>query len=247
MRTLRLTVAYDGTNYVGWQRQANGVSIQQVLEEAFVPLVGTAPTVAGAGRTDAGVHALAQVASVNIESALESAKVLRALNNRLPFDVRVVDAEDVPLGFHARINAKGKHYRYRVDTSPVMSPFERWFAWHVPQALDVAAMREAAAALIGRHDFSAFQAAGSAVATTTRTLERVDVVASGGPAGDVRIEVEGDGFLRHMVRTIAGTLVEVGTGEREMSSVAAILRSKTRHEAGRTAPACGLTLVAVRY
>ena len=235
MRTLRLTVAYDGTNYVGWQRQANGSSIQQLLEEAFQPLMGTLPTVVGAGRTDAGVHALGQVASVNVSTDLEPIVVLRALNNRLPFDVRVLDVIDAQPGFHAQFDATGKSYCYRVMTADVVSPFERWFVWHVPQPLDVAAMREGAARLVGRHDFAAFQAAGTS---------RVDVVDCG---RELRIEVDGDGFLRHMVRTIAGTLVDIGAGRRTASSLDAILRSRARPEAGKTAPACGLTLVSVRY
>ena len=150
MRSLKLTVAYDGTNYVGWQRQENGLSVQQVLEEAFVPLVGVepgerAPTVVGAGRTDAGVHALGQVASVTVELDLPALSIQRALNVRLPFDVRVVEVADAPLGFHARYEARGKTYRYRVATTPVLSPFVRAFVFHGPGRYDLEAMRVAAA------------------------------------------------------------------------------------------------------
>jgi tRNA pseudouridine38-40 synthase len=244
MRTFKLTLAYDGTNYVGWQRQTNGLSIQQLVEEACEPLAGRVPTVAGAGRTDAGAHALGQVASVNMETSLAPSAVHRALNMRLPFDIRVVGVVEAPLGFHARFRARGKGYRYRIAATPVLSPFDRFFAWHVPQALDVSAMRDAAARFVGRHDFAAFQASGSTILGTERTLSRVDVIDAG---GELRIEVEGDGFLRHMVRIMVGTLVDVGTGQRPASDVDRILVSKARTLAGQTVPALGLTLVSVRY
>ena len=243
-RTLKLTIAYDGTAYVGWQRQANGVSVQALIEDAFAPLLGVRPTVAGAGRTDAGVHALGQVASVVAVTDVPASAIQRALNARLPGDVRVLGVVDAAPGFHARVHATGKSYRYRIATTPVVSPFERWFVWHAPQSLNLTAMRAGAAALVGRHDFAAFQAAGSSVTTTVRTIERVDIVDA---HGEVRIEVEGDGFLRHMVRTIAGTLVEIGAGQRAAEQMPAILDSRIRHAAGQTAPALGLTLVAVRY
>ena len=213
MRTLKLTIAYDGTNYVGWQRQTNGLSIQQVIEDAVAPLVvddvERRPGVAGASRTDAGVHAAAQVASVNLDVDLSTDSLLRALNVRLPLDVRVLQVEDAPLGFHARFHARGKSYRYRLVRSAVMSPFDRAFAWHVPDLSDVDAMRRAAAAFVGRHDFASFQARGSSTLDTVRTIERLDIHERG---DEVVIEIEGDGFLRHMVRAIVGTLVEVGIG-----------------------------------
>src|SRR5438067_200143 len=132
MRSLKLTVAYDGTCYVGWQRQLNGVSIQQLIEEAFTPLLGRTPTVVGAGRTDAGVHALAQVASVNVDSELSAATIHRALNDRLPEDIRIMNVDEAPRGFHAQFRAMGKSYRYRMATTAVVSPFDRWFVWHSP-------------------------------------------------------------------------------------------------------------------
>lgn len=247
MRTLKLTIAYDGTNYVGWQRQANGPSIQQAVEDAVAPLVEDAerrPGVAGASRTDAGVHAAAQVASVNIETDLATASLQRAINVRLPLDIRVLAVEDAPPGFHARFHARGKSYRYRLVRSPVLSPFDRLYAWHVPDLADVAAMRHAAAAFVGRHDFASFQARGSSIIDTVRTIERLDVEDRG---GEVVVEIAGDGFLRHMVRAIVGTLVEVGSGLRPAGDAAAMLAARDRRAGGPTAPARGLVLIAVRY
>jgi tRNA pseudouridine38-40 synthase len=247
MRTLKLTIAYDGTNYVGWQRQANGVSVQQLVEEAFAPLVGAqprGPTVSGASRTDAGVHALGQVASIYLESDVAASAVGRALNQRLPADIRVLGVVDAAPGFHARYHACAKRYRYRIATTPVLSPFDRWFVWHTDGPRDVEAMREAAAVLVGRHDFASFQAARSAVRQTVRTVTRCDVRVAD---GETVIEIDGDGFLRHMVRIVVGTLVEVGTGMRSPASMAEVLAARDRPAAGATAPAAGLTLVAVRY
>jgi tRNA pseudouridine38-40 synthase len=246
MRTLKLTLAYDGTNYVGWQRQINGLSIQQVLEEAFAPLLGDVPmpAMASAGRTDAGVHALGQVASLRVDLDLPADAIWRALNVRLPTDIRVLDVADMPLGFHARFDARGKAYRYRLATGPLVTPFDRWFVWHVPQRCDLAAMRTAAAALVGRHDFSSFQARGSATVDPTRTIRTLTIE----PAENgLTIEVEGDGFLRHMVRTIVGSLVEIGSGTHQPAWMCEVLRARDRQAAGQTAPAAGLTLVRVSY
>jgi tRNA pseudouridine38-40 synthase len=245
MRTLKLTVAYDGTNYAGWQRQANAVAVQQVVEEAFAPLVGgVPPTIAGASRTDAGVHALGQVASVHVDFEFTPVAVQRALNVRLPADIRVVGVVDERPGFHARFHAAGKTYRYRIVTTPVVSPFERWFVWHAPWPRDVAAMRRAAEALVGRHDFSAFQPAGEPPRHAERTLRRLDIHEGN---GGLTIEIEGDGFLRHMARTIVGTLDEIGAGSRPVESARELVGLADRRSAGRTAPAQGLTLVSVRY
>jgi tRNA pseudouridine38-40 synthase len=248
MRALKLTLAYDGTRYVGWQRQANGLSVQQVVEEALAPLVGDPaarpPTVVGASRTDAGVHALGQVASANVATDLPASAVQRALNARLPPDIRVVGAVDAGPGFHARYHATGKSYRYRIATTPVLSPFDRTFVWHAPELREVGAMRCAAAALLGRHDFASFQAAGSSVRHTIRTITRLEVRDTG---SELVLDVDGDGFLRHMVRAITGTLAEVGTGTRSPDEMTTILAARDRRAAGATAPAAGLTLVAVRY
>jgi tRNA pseudouridine38-40 synthase len=244
MRTLKLTIQYDGTDYVGWQRQPNGVSIQELIERALEPIEGRAVTVVGAGRTDAGVHALAQVASVRLEAAIDAATLARALNATLPADVRVVLAEEVAADFDARFGARGKTYEYRIWNGPILPPFERRYAWHVPQPLAVDRMRESARSLLGTHDFSAFRAAGSDVATSRRTVNDLRI----GQDGErVTVTVAGDGFLRSMVRAIAGTLVEVGLGRRRVESVAAALASRDRAQAGPTAPAHGLFLVKVEY
>jgi tRNA pseudouridine38-40 synthase len=244
MRTLKLTLAYDGTEYVGWQRQLNGVSVQQHVEEAFVPLVGTAPTVAGASRTDAGAHALGQVASVTIDVEYSASAIQRALNIRLPPDIRVVGSVDASPGFHARSHAKGKTYRYRIGTTPVLSPFDRRYVWHAPEPRDVAAMRHASTAFVGRHDFASFQARGSSIIDTVRTITRVELIER---PSELVVEVEGEGFLRHMVRAMVGTLADVGSGLRRADSIAATIAARDRRSAGPTAPASGLTLVSVRY
>lgn len=244
MRTLRLTVAYDGTAWCGWQRQDNGPTVQAALEDAFLPLLGVTPTVHGAGRTDAGVHALGQVASVEVFTPHPVASIQRALNIRLDPDIRVLAVADMPDGFHARFDAIGKTYRYRIVTTPVVSPFAHRYVWHQPQPLDVAAMQAAASGLLGRHDFSAFQSTGSYVADAVRTLDRVAVSREG---DELVVEVHGDGFLRHMVRAIVGTLVDVGAARRDPASMAALLASQDRGRAGDTAPAQGLTLVSVDY
>jgi tRNA pseudouridine38-40 synthase len=247
MRTLRLVVAYDGTCYAGWQRQANGVSVQEVLEQAFAPLwAGAArrPVVHGASRTDAGVHARGQVASIRVPFATPADAVHRALNVRLPADVRVLEVVEAPPGFHAQFASIGKHYRYRIATGPVLLPFERWFVWHVPHALDVVAMRAAADLLVGRHDFASFQGRGSAIVDTVR---RVSSVAVRRIDDEITVDITGDGFLRHMVRAIVGTLVDVGSGTRPPAWVAEVLHARRRPAAGQTAPAAGLTLISVQY
>jgi tRNA pseudouridine38-40 synthase len=256
MRTLKLTLAYDGTAYAGWQRQQNGLAIQQVIEEALAPMTrrgaegrrdaetGRGPTIAGAGRTDAGVHALGQVASVHVEFDYAASAVQRALNIRLPADIRVVGVVDATPGFHAQYHARGKTYRYRIATTPVQSPFDRWFVWHAPMPRDLDAMRRAAALCVGTHDFASFQGRGTSVTDTVRTLVRCDVREH---AGEIVVEVEGDGFLRHMVRIIVGTLSEIGAGVRSVESMAAMIAARDRSSAGLTAPASGLTLLSVRY
>jgi len=245
MRTLKLTLSYDGTNYAGWQRQLNAVAVQQVLEEAFAPLVGgVPPTIAGASRTDAGVHALGQVASVNTDTDLSVSAVWRALNVRLPADIRVTSVEEATPGFHARFRAVAKSYRYRMITSQVLPPFDRLYAWHAPEPKKISLMREAATRLVGKHDFASFQARGAFVKDTIRTIHRLELLEVG---DEIQIECDGDGFLRHMVRAIAGTLAEVGTGLRTPQSITGILHAKDRRAAGATAPPCGLTLMSVRY
>ncbi len=244
MRTLKLTLAYDGTRFVGWQRQADGESIQGLIEDALARFEG-APVVAhGAGRTDAGVHALGQVASVRVTFGHDTATLTRALNAQLPAEIRVLSVEEMAPDFHARFSARLKTYEYRVRNAAIADPFLRAYEWHVPEPLDVDAMRRAAAALVGTHDFSAFRSVGTDTNETVRTLVRSDVTRDG---GIVRYEVAGNGFLRHMVRAIAGTLVEIGRGWRAPENIDALLRGGVRGDAGATAPAHGLFLVRVDY
>lgn len=263
MRTLKFTIAYDGTNYAGWQRQANGVAIQQIIEDEIAAIVGAHNALMAAGRTDAGVHAAAQVASITIDHPIATEDLLRALNARIKSgDIRIRAIEEMPPGWSARAAARAKTYRYAIWNGAHPSPFFRHVVWHVPQPLDVDRMSRAAQWLVGEHDFVAFQGRGSDVLTTVRRLLSADVVEMnidtdqpvalspveldrGGRL--IRIEVSGTGFLRHMVRTIAGTLVDIGRGNRDVDEMQAIIASKDRSRTGQTAPAQGLMLWSVQY
>jgi tRNA pseudouridine38-40 synthase len=260
MPRFKITLAYDGTDFVGWQRQAAGVSIQGLLEDALRELDGRDVTVMGAGRTDAGVHALGQVAAFAIERPLAADVVLRALNARLPDTVRVLSAEEAPASFRARADARSKTYRYRIWRGDVVSPFERRFVWHVPGPMDVEAMRTAGRILEGKHDFAAFQTAGSDAETTVREISALLIAdcqllndcenqqsISNQQSPIINVEITGSGFLRHMVRAIAGSLVEVGRGHHSPAWMADVLASRDRGQAGPTAPARGLFLVSVAY
>jgi tRNA pseudouridine38-40 synthase len=248
MACFKLTLSYEGTDFVGWQRQASGRSVQALVEEALSQIEGAPLAVVAAGRTDAGVHALGQVASVSLQRRVGASALRRALNANLPPDVRVVAVEPAPPDFNARFAAQAKTYRYRIICGEFISPFDRRFAWHMPVPLDVAEMRRAAAHLEGHHDFAAFQSAGSDVTTTGRTLLKSVLTSEKKTESDELVyEVTGDGFLRHMVRAIVGTLVEIGAGRLEADDLEAILASRDRHRAGPTAPAHGLCLVAVSF
>lgn len=245
MRHIRLVVEYDGSQLHGWQRQHNAPTVQQHLEEALGKLLTHDVQVTGASRTDAGVHARGQVASFRTEREIAVHGVRRGLNSLLPDTIAVRDAAEVPEDFHPRFSATGKHYRYTLLTRNERSPRYRDRAWHHPEPLNVAAMQEAAAALIGEHDFSAFRASGCTAKTTMR---RVDVITLTRAAPHLLdIDIRGNAFLRQMVRIIVGTLTEVGTGTRKPAEVAEILASKDRTRAGITAPAHGLELIEVRY
>lgn len=234
---------------MGWQRQAEGDSVQSVLEDALARFEGKPVTVHGAGRTDAGVHALGQVASAEVTFTHDVTTLVRALNAQLPEDVRVLSVDDAAPGFHARFSARSKTYRYCIRNGAIASPFERAFVWHVPQPLDVVAMREAAARLLGRHDFSSFRSIGTEVPDAVRTLtvSALTEVRSSDTDALLTYDVSGDGFLRHMVRAIVGTLVEVGRGWRDPAQMDALLQAKDRARAGATAPPQGLFLVRVDY
>jgi tRNA pseudouridine38-40 synthase len=257
MPTYKITLAYDGSQYVGWQRQAAGPSIQGAVEDALRALDGAVVAVAGAGRTDAGVHALGQVASFALARDMAPEILQRALNGRLPRDIRVVVAERASARFHARFSARRKIYRYRIGNAALHGPFEQHYTWHVPAALDVEAMDAAARQLEGKHDFAAFQTTGGATRTTVRTMFRSRVArvepSAGLPGHElcgaelVVHEIAGDGFLRHMVRAVAGTLVEIGRGRWPPDRMRDILAARDRSLAGPTAPAEGLFLVGVEY
>ncbi|MDQ5984632.1 MAG: tRNA pseudouridine synthase A [Syntrophus sp. SKADARSKE-3] len=245
MRTLKMVIEFDGTNYRGWQRQKNGLSIQQVLEEKIAVLTGEDVKVIGSGRTDAGVHAMGQVAHFKTNSQMNRVNLHKGLNSLLPRDIAVKVLEDVDDSFHARIDVKTKIYLYRIYNGTTRSPLYRQYAWTIFQPLDRKAMTEAAKYLIGYHDFTSFSTVHTDVATFTRTI--VDIGVMDGDGGFINIFVEADGFLRYMVRTIVGTLVEVGKGKRSPHDMPAILDARNRSMAGMTAPANGLFLKEVKY
>lgn len=272
-RTLKLTIAYDGTNYAGWQRQINALAIQQVLEEEIAAIVGVPNPLNAAGRTDSGVHAAGQVASITIDHPIACDELLRALNARLKAgDIRIRAIDEMPDRWDARIFAKSKTYRYALWNGAIPSPFWRHVVWHVPQPLDLDRMARATTALIGEQDFASFQGRGTDVKTTVRRVIRAEITEmnihtdqpialspldpstalGAGHAPDhggrlFRFEITGTGFLRYMVRTIVGTLVDIGRGQLEVEDMAAIIASADRRCAGQTAPPHGLMLWKVTY
>ena len=241
---LLLTVSYDGTNYVGWQYQENGPSIQQALEEALEKALGRFSRVTGASRTDAGVHALGQRAHVDVCASIPPDKYPFVLNRYLPPDIRVTETRRVADDFHARFMATGKLYTYRIHNAPHASAILRSCTAHVPVKLDVDVMRTCAGALIGTHDFAAFAAAGGQAKTTVRTIDFFDIAQTG---QEITLRVHGDGFLYNMVRIIAGTLIDVGHGKLDRSCMARAIETGNRLDLGVTAPACGLELTRVEY
>lgn len=244
MRQIRLIVEYDGTTLHGWQRQRGQPTVQQHLEETLAQILQHETAVTGASRTDAGVHARAQVACFRTEKAIPLHGIRRGLNSMLPPSIAIVDAAEVPADFHPRFSATGKHYRYSIWTRAERSPLLRDRTWHHPEAIAEESMREAATHLVGEHDFAAFRASGCAAKTTVRRVESIDIQR----AGDLlTLDVRGNAFLRNMVRILAGTLAEVGAGKRTPAQVAEILATKDRTKAGYTAPGQGLELVEVRY
>lgn len=246
MPNFRLTLEYDGANFEGWQVQSGGRrTVQGELETAIARVSGKWVRVVGASRTDAGVHAQGQVASAVIATEWTPEALQRALNGTLPVDAAVVEAERAPEDFHARHSARGKLYQYRVWNSPTRSPLRAARVRSVACPLDLVAMSKAAEAFVGCHDFAALQGAGSEVESTVRTLTRLQIESEA--AGEIVFWVEGRSFLRHMVRNLVGTLLEVGYGRRPIESMAELLAGGDRRRAGPTAPAQGLTLVRVLY
>jgi len=244
LKTIKLTLEYVGTNYCGWQTQPNGISVQKVLEDCLKKITGEDIRVHGSGRTDSGVHAEEQVAHFRAETRLDASAFQRALNSLLPEDIVVKDSAEVSPDFHAQFSQKGKRYRYAILNRRHPSAFLRPFVWHFPYALNVERMREAAGYLVGEHDFAAFQAAKSDIKSTVRRLTLLEIHERD---GQILIFFEGNGFLKHMVRIVVGTLVEIGSGYRKPEEMKEILASRDRKKAGRTAPPHGLCLEKVFY
>ncbi len=244
MPRIKLILEYDGTDYAGWQRQINAISVQQVVEDTLERLVGTKTSVTGSSRTDAGVHAQGLAAHFDTASRIPPEKFAFALNTMLPADIRVRESGLAPEGFHARFGAKKKQYRYQIHMAPHASALYRNQRAHVIYPLDIGLMRDEARALIGTHDFAAFASAGSIVKDTVRTVYRADMDKDGEL---VTLTVEGNGFLYNMVRIIAGTLIGVGTGKIAHGAIQRAIEAKDRLQLGITAPAHGLTLMRVWY
>ncbi|MGB7924296.1 MAG: tRNA pseudouridine(38-40) synthase TruA [Pyrinomonadaceae bacterium] len=246
----KLTIQYDGTEFHGWQMQGEQRTVQGELTRALALLDGREVVVHGAGRTDAGVHAVAQVASVVLRREIAPDRLRAAINGNLARDVRVVHAEAVEDQFHARFSARGKTYRYRIFNAPFMSPFWRRYAHHEARRLNLERMQQAARLFVGEHDWTAFSAAQSEVKTRVRRLTELEVKEDWSERGAGRlvdVRVSADGFLRYMVRSIAGTLLAVGRGEIDEAQILRALSGGERALSGATAPACGLTLMRVHY
>lgn len=244
MKRVKLTVAYDGTNYHGWQVQDNGITIESELNRCLSELLGERIRVIGASRTDAGVHALCNVAVFDTESRMPAEKVSYALNQRLPEDIRVRKSEEVEADWHPRRCESRKTYEYRIYRGEFPMPVKRLYSYFTYHDLDVESMRQGAAFLEGEHDFRSFCQTGSQAESTVRTVYSVEVEEQG---DELVIRVCGNGFLYNMVRIIAGTLLEVGRGRRRPEELAAVLQAADRSAAGPTAPAHGLTLVKYEF
>jgi tRNA pseudouridine38-40 synthase len=244
VRNIKLIIEYDGTNYAGWQRQNNSITIQQKIEEVIKTVTGEFSEVIGSSRTDAGVHANGFVCNFLTESKIPSEKFKKALNSFLPEDIVIVNSKEVELDFHARFNSIGKRYVYTVLTGEHRAAIGRNYVYYFHRKLNIDNMRTASKYFLGTHDFSAFKSAGSSVKTSVRTIKELNVVEEG---NIIKITVTGDGFLYNMVRIIVGTLLEVGIGRFKPDCILDILKSKDRSKAGRSVPARGLSLEEVFY
>lgn len=245
IRNIKLVIEYDGTNYLGWQVQARGLTVQGEIESKLALLTGEQIHLVGSGRTDAGAHALGQVASFKTKSQMDVLSIQRALNSLLPSDIAIKEAKEVDEGFHARKSPRSKIYEYCIINREVRSVFHRDCAWHVPQRLNLGEMRTATQVLIGEHDFSCFRSVGTPTKTAVRRVFRAEWKRN--REGFVRFEIEATGFLKQMVRAIVGTIVEVGRGKIPPGEIQTILESKDMRKAGPTAPARGLYLKEVKY
>jgi tRNA pseudouridine38-40 synthase len=245
VRTIKLTIEYDGTNYLGWQVQPNGQTIQGVIQDCLKRLTGESSPLIGSGRTDAGVHALGQVAHFETKSKMDANTFQRALNGLLPEDIVIRRAEEVEAEFHARRSARSKVYEYRILNCTTPPAIDRQYIWYVPQKVNWDEMKKATHSLVGEHDFSAFRSVGSSTRSSVRNILRADWKRD--KEGLLRFEIEASGFLKQMVRAIVGTLVEVGREKISAQEFKRILESKDRKQAGPTAPAHGLFLKEVKY
>lgn len=244
MRNIKLTIRYDGTDYAGWQFQKNAVSIQETIQKALKKITGRKTNVIASGRTDAGVHATAQIANFRTSSKIPLKNLQMALNTLLSDDIVIADAEEVSLEFNAQKSAQSKLYRYTIYNKDFMDPFLRRFASKCYFKIDIARMRRSAKCLIGRHDFTSFQTKDSPRKSASRTIKNIAIK----KAGDViYVDIEADGFLYNMVRNIVGTLIEVGRGKFTAENVKEILTKKDKRSCGPTAAAKGLCLIKVRY
>jgi tRNA pseudouridine38-40 synthase len=237
-------LAYQGTRYCGWQTQANGLSVQEVLEEAFHRMTGQRVRANAAGRTDAGVHALCQVVSIKHSSHHDLQTLRKGLNALLPEDIAVLSIEPAAPGFRPRRDVRGKHYRYSIYNDPVRPVFQRDFRWHLRKRLDVRAMQQASECLLGTHDFSAFQASGADTLGSVRSIDRIRWTDE---LPEIAFDVWGRAFLKQMVRIIVGTCVEIGQGRKPIEHLARVLDSRERGKASKTAPPNGLCLMKVFY
>lgn len=244
MRRIKLTIAYDGTAYCGWQRQEGCATVEETVADAIEKLTGVKPELIGASRTDAGVHALGNVAAFDTESPIPGEKFSYALNPFLPDDIRIMESEEVPEEFHPRFDAHRKRYEYHIVTGSVCTPLASRYAAHIRGELDVEAMSRMAEYAVGTHDFTSFCAAGAQVKSKVRTISAVTVTRE---KDEIVIAVEGDGFLYNMVRILAGTLIQAGLHRFAPESMQAIIEGKDRALAGPTAPANGLRLCKIRY
>ena len=244
MKRIGIVVAYDGTNYCGWQVQPNGVTIQGVLNETLSNLLGEKIEVQGASRTDAGVHALGNVAVFDTNSRIPGEKISYAANQFLPEDIRIQLSQEVEMDFHPRYADSEKTYQYRILNRHFPVPTERLYSYWYHYGLDVKKMQEATSYVIGKHDFASFCGAGAQVKSTVRTITGMEVYKDG---DIITIEVRGTGFLYNMVRILSGTLIEIGNGQYPPERMKEILEAKDREAAGPTAPAHGLTLVSIQY
>jgi tRNA pseudouridine38-40 synthase len=244
MRNIKLTIAYDGTNYRGWQVQKNGSTVQEELEKAVRKVFGKKHRIYGASRTDAGVHARHQAANFKAAGNIPLDNIRAALNTVLPEDIAVTGVDEVPPEFHSRFDARSKHYRYHITSSRHRDPFTEKYSWRVPYRLNVGLMRKEAACLVGKHDFRSFQASDKRERSSVRKISGINIKKRG---TGITIDIEGDGFLYNMVRSIVGTLVDIGRGYLPPGSMKKILEHKDRTKAGPTAPAKGLFLMEVKY